>query len=245
MTTRPHRPLGLLGALAMWLSAAGQAQTTQLPAGVDIPPYPGAEVYPMGDRSFHNGQELRLYYFVTPAEPDQILAYYRERWEREGQIVSVHRGTPVWKAVGYLDLRDGKTRTVALLRQGKLTMGFPAVTDGIPMPLTSDPGQAGAVPVHPKADGLSTHLSLERGARFQTVNYSDPDSLADNEAFYLREMGQRGYHLNHRQAGKDDPNSLMLDFASGHKKMSVTLVWVPRFERCSVFAVTNQPDEQR
>jgi len=32
-----------------------------LPAGVDIQPYPGAEVFPMGDRARVNDQEFGIY----------------------------------------------------------------------------------------------------------------------------------------------------------------------------------------
>ena len=214
------------------------------PAGVDIAPFPGSQVYPMGDKSRVNGSALRMYYFMTKSPPEQVAEFYRSRWEEEGQIVSVNRTRRGGLGVGYVDLRSGQTRTVAIWRQDGFTFGFPAVIDGVPMPVASSPAVAGEVPIHPRAEGLATYESLERGAAFKTVNYSNPESLEKNESFYLREMGIRGYQLVRRQEGEGSERSVMLDFQKGKKKLSVTLVWVPRYMRCSVFAVTNALDGQ-
>jgi hypothetical protein len=230
---------------ALWTVRA----EARLPAGVDIPPYPGAAVRSMGEGARFNGQDLRLYYFTTKATPEEVVGYYRHMWETAGQIVSVHQAGPHGLAVGYLDLRDGRTRTVAVWRQGEVTLGFPAVTTGMPLPLTDDARVAGPVPIPPRAEGLAAYESLEKAARFRTVNFSVAGSLESTAAFYLRQMGQRGFSLSRRTAGKEKSPSVMLDFQKGGQRLSVTLVWVPEHLRCSVFAVASglleQPEEKK
>jgi hypothetical protein len=211
-----------------------------LPGGVDIQPYPGAEVFPMGDRARVNNREFGIYYFTTKAPHLQVAEYYRKLWEQEGHIVYFTRNGDRGAAVGYVDLKTLASRSVSLWRQGTLTYGFPAVVHGLPVPASSDfTREVGAVPIHPGGEGVSSYESLERGCRFLTVSYSDHATLQKNESFYLREMGQRGWELSKRNTVKDQKNALMLDFQKGKLKMSVTLAWMPGHQRCSVFAVTN------
>jgi hypothetical protein len=226
-------PTGILAALLWAGPALGQA------GGVDIPPYPGSEVIPMGDLALSNGQPLRMYAFSTPASEDAVITHYRGLWEKDGQMVSVFQGPDGSRSVGYVDLRDGGTRTVSLMRQGELTLAFPAVLQGIPVAYSHRTEVAGEIPVHPRAEGLTAYESLEEGGRFRTVSYSVGSGLSLMEAFFLREMGQRGYQLVERTQLPDDPNSCMLQFGRGERRMSVTLAWVPRFQTCSVFAVLN------
>ena len=211
-----------------------------IPAGVDIRPYPGAKVFPMGDRARVNNQEFGIYYFTTKTSHLQVAEYYREMWEKEGHIVFFTENGNSGAAVGYVDLKTMASRSVSLWRRGKLTYGFPAVVHGMAVPASSEStGEVGGVPIHPGGEGISSYESLERGARFLTVSYSDRASLLKNEAFYLREMGQRGWELAKRNTVEDQKNAVMLDFAKGRIKMSVTLAWMTEHQRCSVFAVTN------
>lgn len=194
----------------------------------------------MGDRARVNNQEFAIYYFTTKAPHLQVAEYYRKIWEQEGHIVYFTKNGDRGAAVGYVDLKTMASRSVSLWRQGTLTYGFPAVVHGLALPASSSSTQkVGAVPIHPGGEGISSYESLERGARFLTVSYSDRASLVKNEAFYLREMGQRGWELAKRNTVEDQKNAVMLDFQKGRKKMSVTLAWMPEHQRCSVFAVTN------
>jgi hypothetical protein len=211
-----------------------------LPAGVDIQPYPGAEVFAMGDSARVNDREFGIYYFTTKATPHQVAEYYRKMWEEEGHIVFYSRSGDEGAAVGYVDLRTMASRSVSLWRRGALTYGFPAVVQGIAVPSSSDSnGEVGGVPIHPGGEGISSYESLEKGAMFRTVSYSDSASLQKNESFYLREMGQRGWRLSKRHTAEDAKGAVMLDFDQGTLKMSVTLAWISEHQRCSVFAVTN------
>lgn len=211
-----------------------------MPAGVDIQPYPGAEVFPMGDRARVNNQEFGIYYFTTKAPHLQVAEYYREMWEKDGHVVFFTKNGNTGAAVGYVDLKTMASRTVSLWRQGALTYGFPAVVHGLAVPTSSKSArEVGGVPIHPGGEGVSSYESLERGARFLTVSYSDRASLLKNESFYLREMGQRGWELAKRNTVEAQKNAVMLDFEKGRMKMSVTLAWMPEHQRCSVFAVTN------
>jgi hypothetical protein len=211
-----------------------------LPADVDIQPYPGAEVFPMGDRARVNNREFRIYYFTTKTPHLQVAEYYRKLWEKEGHIVFFTRDGSMGAAVGYVDLETKVSHSVSLWRQGTLTYGFPAVIGGLAVPASSESSpEVGGVPIHPGGEGISSYESLERGARFTTVSYSNRASLLKNESFYLREMGQRGWELSKRHAIEDQKNAVMLDFQKGRLKMSITLAWMPEHQRCSVFAVTN------
>jgi len=211
-----------------------------LPAGVDIQPYPGAKVFPMGDRARVNNREFGVYYFTTKTPPLQVAEYYRKMWEQAGHIVFFSKNGVRGAAVGYVDLKTLASRSVSLWRQGTLTYGFPAVVHGLAVPASSDSTQkVGVVPIHPGGEGINSYESLEEGARFLTVSYSDRATLQKNESFYLREMGQRGWELVKRNTVEDQKNAVMLDFAKGRMKMSVTLAWMPEHQRCSVFAVTN------
>lgn len=211
-----------------------------LPGGVDIQPYPGAEVFPMGDRARVNEREFGIYYFTTKAPPLQVADYYRKIWEEAGQIVYFTKSGVDGAAVGYVDLKTMAARSVSLWRQGKLTYGFPAVVFGIAVPSSSDrTPEIGGVPILPGGEGISSYESLEAGAKFLTVAYSNRASLLKNESFYLREMGQRGWQLSKRHAGEDGQEAVMLDFQKGRLKMSVTLAWMSAHQRCSVFAVSN------
>jgi hypothetical protein len=221
-------------------SGAGAAAQT---AGVDIPPYPGSEVHRMGDRSLVNEAEYRVYYFTTKATPHQVATYYQKRWEEAGHVVAVNRTGQQGMAVAYLDLSTGETRSVSAWREGRLTYAFPAVVKGVALPVARTQSVAGHVPVHPSAEGLMTNRSLERAAAFLTVSYSDRAGLKQNEGFFLKEMGQRGWQLVDRNRSKEDKNMTMLEFARQTEKMSVTLVWVPERQRTSVFVVTTPQRE--
>ena len=211
-----------------------------LPAGVDIQPYPGAEVFPMGGRALVNNREFGIYYFTTKAPPLQVAKYYRDIWEKEGHIVYFTRSGNQGAAVGYVDLKTMASRSVSLWRRGKLTFGFPAIVHGIAVPSSSDSTkEVGGVPIHPGGEGISSYESLEKGARFLTVSYSNRASLQKNESFYLREMGQKGWQLSKRHTGEGEKDAVMLDFVNGRLKISVTLAWMSEHQRCSVFAVTN------
>jgi len=211
-----------------------------LPAGVDIQPYPGAEVFPMGDRARVNNREFGIYYFTTKTPHLQVAEYYRKMWEKEGHIVFFTKDGNTGAAVGYVDLKTLASRSVSLWRQGSLTYGFPAVVYGLPVPGSSKSVQkVGVVPIHPGGEGVSSYESLEQGARFLTVSYSDRATLQKNESFYLREMGRQGWELAKRNTVEDQKNAVMLDFEKGRMKISVTLAWMPEHQRCSVFAVTN------
>jgi len=237
MRRTSHSAAGAIGLLL----AAGAASA----AGVDIPPYPGAEVIPMGELALANGRPLRVYAFSTRASPDEVIAHYRGLWEKDGQVVSVVRGADGSLSVGYVDLRDGGTRTVSLLRQGARTLAFPAVLRGIPVAYDPRPGVAGEIPVHPRAEGLAVYDSLEEGGSFRTVSYSVATGLGPMEAFFLRELGQRGYQLLERNQLPDDDRSIMLQLGRGAHRLSVTLAFLPRFQTCSVFAVANSAGAER
>jgi hypothetical protein len=228
--------------LALFLAGSGTQAAAQT-AGVDIPPYPGSEVHRMGDRSLVNEKEYSVYYFTTKATPHQVATYYQKRWEKAGHVVAVNRTGQQGMAVAYLDLRTGETRSVSAWRDGKLTYGFPAVVRGVALPFARTQSVAGQVPVHPSAEGLVTNRSLERGAAFLTVSYSDRAGLKQNESFFLKEMGQRGWQLVSRSRSQEDKNMTMLEFARRVDKMSVTLVWVPGRQRTSVFVVTTPQRE--
>jgi hypothetical protein len=229
----------VLALLAAGFGCQAAAQT----AGVDIPPYPGSEVHRMGDRSLVNDAEYRVYYFTTSATPHQVATYYQKHWEEAGHVVAVSRTGQQGMAVAYLDLRTGETRSVSAWREGKLTYGFPAVVKGVALPFAQTQSVAGQVPVHPSAEGLVTNRSLERAAAFLTVSYSDRASLKQNESFFLKEMGQRGWQLVDRNVGQEAKNTTMLEFVRQMERMSVTLVWVPEHQRTSVFVVTTPPRE--
>lgn len=221
-----------------------------LPAGVDIQPYPGAEVFPMGDRARVNNREFGIYYFTTKTPHLQVAEYYRKMWVKEGHVVFFTKDGNTGAAVGYVDLKTKVSRSVSLWRQGTLTYGFPAVIHGLAVPASSESTrEVGGVPIHPGGEGISSYESLEQGAKFLTVSYSDRASLLKNESFYLREMGQRGWELSKRHTAKSKKSAVMLDFQKGRLKMSVTLAWMPEHQRCSVFAVTNvvtaTPREER
>jgi hypothetical protein len=230
--------------LALFLAGFSYQAAAQT-AGVDIPPYPGAEVHRMGDRSLVNDAEYRVYYFTTSATPHQVATYYQKRWVEAGHVVAVSRTGQQGMAVAYLDLRTGETRSVSAWRDGKLTYGFPAVVKGVALPFARTQSVAGHVPLHPSAEGLVTNRSLERGAAFLTVSYSDRASLKQNESFFLKEMGQRGWQLVSRNVSQETKNTAMLEFARQVEKMSVTLVWVPERQRTSVFVVTTPPREDQ
>jgi hypothetical protein len=208
-------------------------------SGVDIPPYPGAELTPVGEQSRYNGSDLRMYAFETDAAPQAVLEHYHKLWSAQGQIVSVHRGVDGSLGVGYVELQDGGTRTVSLVQRGSRTVGFAAVLRGIPVPYTANARAAGDVPVHPRGLGLSSYESLEAGGSFQTVNYSVAQGREVMERFFLKEMGQRGYQLLGRTTLPGDSGSVMLEFGRGARRMSVTLAWLPRVQMCSVFVVSN------
>jgi hypothetical protein len=211
-----------------------------LPADVDIQPYPGAEVFPMGDRARVNNQEFGIYYFTTKTPHLQVAEYYRKMWEKDGHVVFFTKNGNAGAAVGYVDLKTMASRSVSLWRQGALTYGFPAVVHGLAVPSSSESTrEVGGVPIHPGGEGVSSYESLDQGARFLTVSYSDRASLQKNESFYLQEMGRRGWELAKRHTAEDQKNAVMLDFQKGRLKTSVTLAWMPKHQRCSVFAVTN------
>lgn len=230
--------------LALLVAGSGARAAAQT-AGVDIPPFPGSEVHRMGDRSLVNDAEYRVYYFTTSATPHQVATYYQKRWEEAGHVVAVSRTGQQGMAVAYLDLRTGETKSVSAWRDGKLTYGFPAVVKGVALPVARTKSVAGHVPVHPSAEGLMTNRSLERAAAFLTVSYSDRASLKQNESFFLKEMGQRGWQLIDRNVGQEDKKMTMLDFVRQTEKMSVTLVWVPERQRTSVFVVTTPQREEQ
>jgi hypothetical protein len=204
----------------------------------------------MGDRARVNNQEFGIYYFTTKAPPLQVAEYYRKMWAQEGHVVYFTKNGDTGAAVGYVDLSTKISRSVSLWRQGTLTYGFPAAIRGLAVPASSESTrEVGGVPIHPGGKGISSYESLERGAKFLTVSYSNHASLLKNESFYLREMGQRGWELSKRHTAKSEKNAVMLDFQKGRLKMSVTLAWMPEHQRCSVFAVTNvvttTPREER
>ncbi|GEM_PF-1863417 len=227
--------LGLVGWLLNLLPGAAWAQL----GGTGIPSYPGSATFSLGDMNRVNGEELRMYYFTTQASPEVVAEHYQRMWEAAGQVVSLRRTGRSGVSVGYVDLRDGKTRTVSLWRERDLTFGFSAVLAGFATALRADPGVAGDLPVHPRAEGLITYDSLDQAATFRTVSYSVAAPLAENERFYMRELGARGFVLTGTQRSKTSGQSVMLDFARGERKITVTLAWASFYGRCAVFVVTN------
>ena len=225
----------LAGMLTVFAGAEAIAQT----AGVDIPPYPGSVTHRMGGLARVNGREVRAYYFTTKVPQGQVAEFYSKKWNQDGQIVSVSKTSRGGLAVGYVDLGTGETRTVALWRDEGVTYGFPAIVKGMAPPFLDSRTEVGGVPIHPGSEGLMTYENLERGGVFQTISYSDRASLLQNESFYLKTMGARGWELIGRHRAEKAEESVMLDFAKGNRKISVTLAWMPKHLRCSVFIVTN------
>ncbi len=225
----------LAGMLVAFVAAEAVAQ----PAGVDIPPYPGSVTHRMGGLARVNGREVRAYYFTTKVPPEQVAEFYSKKWNQDGQIVSVNKTPRGGLAVGYVDLGTGETRTVALWRDEGVTYGFPAIVKGMALPFLDSRAEVGGVPVHPGSEGLMTYENLERGGVFQTISYSDRASLQQNESFYLKTMGSRGWGLIGRHRSEKVGESMLLDFAKEKRKISVTLAWMPKHQRCSVFIVTN------
>lgn len=211
---------------------------TQAPAW-PIAPYPGAALFPMGTDAAVNGRPLRMYYFVIEATLEEVLAFYRDVWARDGYIVSVVRAGENSAAVGYLNLASMAAVNLVLVQEGKTLFGFPAIMSGADRPAALSAEAAGDLPAPAEAEGVTRYESRERGGRFRTLSCAVRTAPNRVEEYYLREMGRRGFDLSSRRAEAKEFEGVMLEFARGPKTISVTISSPDGGASSAVFLVAN------
>ncbi|MET0402718.1 MAG: hypothetical protein ABW123_09955 [Cystobacter sp.] len=252
-TGKVPRVIGLVGVLAliatvMWMpeappepspaeaaaSAPPMEEPPELPAphaagSVDllrrvIPPFPGAQLVPMGQLEA-NGNPMQMAFFEVRTSAREVMDFYTQQFEQRGRQVVEQPDGSGGGAVNYYDEQLGALVTVNVMSGGTPTAPrarvFPAIVqapEGIH--LQAEPPQA-----LPRPGGLVTVMRVDDQNPGPANNSSTLTQLAQGSPqelarFYREQMATRGYSAAGGSSSKDVE---VLEFERGEERVSLTL----------------------
>ena len=181
-----------LGPSATPPASAAPPRTTYY-ADDELPAYPNALEYPLGDDLSVNGLSFRLSHFSTPDPADQVRDYYLavfEQWKAPAKVIRTRGG-------GYnvtATVAGGATHAVVAIspRKGS-TEVFPSV---FPLQVTTaDPVVDDQdVPFSPSAVGIMK--LADKGKDGETYSWQEPTMTVGAAAAWLKdELPRRGWGL--------------------------------------------------
>lgn len=107
---------------AIWVAAAAQAEPP-------LPVYPGAIHTRIGSDLVIGGEHFRMAYFTTGDGLTQVATYFLQEWKEGGFPTAADGDFETEIIVSAFDTRQGFQRSIALIRQGRETIGFSVLRD--------------------------------------------------------------------------------------------------------------------
>ncbi len=197
----------LASALGLALVALGvQAGAPDVPKAVaasrpplwaegEMPEYPGALEYPLGDGMAVNGVPIRLSYLQAKVDSETLREHYLRALIQRGLAPHASPGMGGgWTVTAMTE--DGRAEIViAILGKGpRESLVFPAM---VPFGTSADAGRGvlDDLPLSPAATAAWTVTSNDKPGE-AVVTYQEPDRPAGATAAFIRdELGRRGFEL--------------------------------------------------
>ncbi|MFN7132768.1 MAG: hypothetical protein ACK4N5_11855 [Myxococcales bacterium] len=158
----------------------------------ELPAYPNALEFPLGESLAFNGISMRLSHFSTDDRVEKVRDFYLDRFARDGvpsQLITTSDGG--YSVTGVV--AGGRSKAVVLMiPRGNRTEVFPSL-----LPMAAEPGQSDIpeadLPYSSGAVGI-TSVAERAGAAGQTVTYHEPLMTLGEVRIHIREeMARRGW----------------------------------------------------
>lgn len=162
----------------------------------ELPRYPNAFEFPIGQGARFNGLPMRLSYFETDDPPERVRDFYVAELGRVApvELAGLERGY----AVSVFDVRTDTQKTVVIEGYGRGSLVFPAIAPGAfnraDLPLPPD------LPASSQALRLSDVRTEGPGDQSVVINYHEPHPVADVVAGARRHLEARGWQLANERA---------------------------------------------
>ena len=169
--------LGVLTARVRPLEAAVEYPPELGIVGVEIPPYPNAQLLPLGDRVHTGGADRAMAYGITPDPAERVAERYAELFRGRGLSVRL-RALGDERVITATDLPAGLIRTVVVADTGNGTSIIASV---------ADPGADEAplrVPVPPRCDVADRSGATDGALTTEVVTLRCEAAIADVATFY-------------------------------------------------------------
>lgn len=206
------KPLFL--AAALLLASAAQAEQ-------QLPVYPGAVHTRIGNDLVIGGEYYRLAYFTTKDQPEQVVAYFRETWEKLGYPVTITRSGDESVTVSALYTREGLLRSVVVRRHQGQTVGFTALKDlWVTAPARNDPA---LLQMEGMIFSQDTSARDETGGSITRTQVIQAQlKAARDEA--VQKLEAQGFKLDRETASRENGREQrVVEFLRGHDQASVAL----------------------
>jgi hypothetical protein len=219
--------LGLVAA-AVELGGSGEQRAVASPPMApyygddELPAYPNAGEFPLGDALTVNGLPMRLSHFSTNDTPAQVRDFYLDAFARMGSKTTIQKTKDGGFAVtAMVNGGDGEA-VVVIAPHGHSTEVFPSV-----FPMSADTAEAQVadsdVPYSANAVGL-LKLGDKADGQGEAVNWQEPLlRLAEGAAFIRDEVGRRGWTVTDFNAHYGRGNQARVTATKGGRKASFYL----------------------
>jgi hypothetical protein len=184
----------------------------------EMPAFPNALEFPLGEGMQLNGLPIRVSYFTTEKSAADVRDFYRKAFQGQGLVVRETgnvQGFTVTAGLG----GTSTTRSIVILRHEKETTVFPSVlpVEATPMRLFHD--EDVDVPFTGDSMGILDVKSAGRGGG-RTVVYQEMQKMSVVEPRMTKDMKQRGWRFSSRQ---ESAGGAALEFQKGSGRARVLL----------------------
>jgi len=191
--------------------------------GRAMPRYPGAQEAPAGPATSVGGSEVKMSFFTTEDDPDQVARFYRRQWRARRFFVR-DDVTHVGGVVSAVDAEHALIYQALLTVQNGRTMVFPSVTRSPLRAMETPTGdQKALVPLFPESRAVINLGSKEADAAARVSLSVNDGGLRANEQHYRRELRARGYTEEIKQRPELPEGQRVLLFTRGGREVTVNL----------------------
>lgn len=190
MKTKAYAAIGF-AALA-FASAACGAVEIRFPAPKD------AVISSVGEDMNLNGVNLSAWELRSDRSPDDVLAFYRERWAKGGPTggaAYVEHKTGAWRVLTHIEDGDVYTVQVQPDASKKGTVGLLGISDLMSRKPTAARDLASDFPKPAGTTVQNDLVSQDLGVRSRTILLENPSTVKQNLNFYIRYFEKNGWAI--------------------------------------------------
>ncbi len=192
---------GLCFLLLFWVAAiAGIPGESR--AAVDIPSPDWLDRTPIANNMVINGLPSMVYYFETSRKMEELLEFYRQRWDESAAKKAGYREATAgpWHVISRLEGRYLFT-VQAQQKDSFTTKGYLAIGDLQAIDRHNDPGKG--VPKMNGSKVINDLTSYDPGKKGRTLMIANNFSVSGNSDYYRNYYLSRGWGQLIDQAGND------------------------------------------
>jgi hypothetical protein len=189
----------VVGSLELGSSRPTEASAGAPPAPYyreeELPGYPSAPEFPLGEQLAVNGLAVRISYLFTPHSAERVRDFYVAELERRGAETRVVRTSDGGFTVSGM-VAGGRSHAVVVIHpQGKGSQVFPSIfpmSGPVGEPLTPDED----IPLSPTAVGV-VKVAEKAGQPGEIITYQEPLLTSREAAQLVREqMTAKGWQVS-------------------------------------------------